>query len=71
MNIKTGFKVALLGFALSGFIVAMQTGTSSANSETQPPEAGKVSWIRDYEKGLALAKKADKPMLLMFQEIPG
>ena len=36
-----------------------------------PPELGKVSWERDYEKGVARAAKSGKPLLVLFQEVPG
>lgn len=37
----------------------------------QPVELGQVRWRRDFEKGLAEAKRSDKPALLLFQEVPG
>ena len=39
---------------------------------TDPPvELGKVDWHRDFDKGIALSKKAQKPIFLLFQEVPG
>lgn len=37
----------------------------------QPVELGQVRWRRDFKAGLKEAKKADKPVLLLFQEVPG
>lgn len=37
----------------------------------QPIELGQVRWRRDYEKALAEAEQANKPVLLLFQEVPG
>ena len=37
----------------------------------QRTELGKVSWYRDYDQALALAKKTGKPVLILFQEVPG
>jgi hypothetical protein len=35
------------------------------------PELGEVAWLRDHEGGLALAAEQGKPVLLLFQEVPG
>lgn len=37
----------------------------------QPEELGKVKWLRSYDKALAAAKQQKKPILIVFQEIPG
>jgi hypothetical protein len=37
----------------------------------QPVELGQVRWRRDFEAGLAEAKRTGKPALLLFQEVPG
>jgi hypothetical protein len=34
-------------------------------------ELGEVAWLRDYDRGLALAAEQGRPVLLLFQEIPG
>ena len=34
-------------------------------------ELGEVAWLRDYDRGLALAAEQRKPVLLLFQEVPG
>lgn len=34
-------------------------------------ELGEVAWLRDHDRGVALAAEQDKPVLLLFQEIPG
>ncbi len=36
-----------------------------------PVEVGKVNWGRDYEAALASSKESGKPVLLLFQEVPG
>lgn len=38
---------------------------------SQPEELGKVSWLRDFDKGLERAALEDKPVFLLFQEVPG
>ena len=35
------------------------------------PELGEVEWLRDHDRGLALAAEQGKPVLLLFQEVPG
>lgn len=34
-------------------------------------ELGDVVWLRDHDRGLALAAEQGKPVLLLFQEVPG
>lgn len=36
-----------------------------------PEELGKVAWLRDLEAGQKEAAKSGKPMLILFQEVPG
>ena len=38
---------------------------------SQPEELGKVTWLRDLAAGKAVAEKSGKPMLILFQEVPG
>jgi hypothetical protein len=35
------------------------------------PELGKVSWLRDLDTGLARARAENKPVLVLFDEVPG
>jgi hypothetical protein len=34
-------------------------------------ELGQVKWLRNFDEGKAQAKKEKKPVLVMFQEVPG
>ena len=34
-------------------------------------ELGAVAWLRDFERGLVAASEQGKPVLLLFQEVPG
>lgn len=36
-----------------------------------PTELGAVHWLRDLDAGTAEAKKSGKPILILFQEVPG
>jgi len=37
----------------------------------EPIELGQVHWLRDLDAGRAESQKSGKPMLLLFQEVPG
>ncbi len=39
--------------------------------DPQPEELGQVRWLRDLQAGQAEATKTGKPILLLFQEVPG
>lgn len=34
-------------------------------------ELGTVEWLRDYDRALEIAEQTDKPILILFQEVPG
>ncbi len=56
--------------ALAAGIVAM----AALGDETlpkQPVELGMVNWRRNYDEAAAEAKRAGKPLLILFQEVPG
>lgn len=38
---------------------------------SQPVELGQVEWIRDFDRGVETAKAQKKPLLVLFQEVPG
>ena len=40
-------------------------------ASNQPIELGKVKWNRDFQKSLAKAAQEDKPVFILFQEVPG
>lgn len=55
-----------LGLAIHHTIDKDDTAT-----DTRTEELGRVNWGRNLEAGLITATDADKPVLLLFQEIPG
>lgn len=56
---------------LASIVVACSVGHMVTQADdARRPEIGRVEWVRDYEAGRKLVS-ADKPMLLLFQEIPG
>lgn len=42
-----------------------------ATDAGNPRELGKVRWLRDHDEALATSKKTQKPVFLLFQEVPG
>ena len=57
----------VLALALCCLLVPL----GAAANEKRPEELGDVSWLRDLDKATAQAKKTGKPILLLFQEVPG
>ena len=45
--------------------------TVASTPDTNPEELGTVQWIRDFDQGIAEARKQDKPIFILFQEVPG
>lgn len=43
----------------------------TAAAQDAPKELGRVRWERRLEPALEQARAADRPVLLLFQEIPG
>ena len=62
MMIKTGIFSLLL-------TLSMMLPSPSTND--QPVELGKVNWLRDLDQGIAQARQQQKPVFLLFQEVPG
>ncbi len=61
-------KILTIWFMSIVFSLFAQERTSSKN---QSEELGKVSWYRDYDTALKLAQQENKPILILFQEVPG
>ena len=64
----TWIPIALASCSISSATVTAPTASTRPD---QPVELGMVEWGRDLEAGLDTAESADKPVLLLFQEIPG
>lgn len=58
MKIATLFLLILITFSLQA-------------QHIQPEELGTVQWLRNYDKALATAKQLNKPVFMLFQEVPG
>ena len=42
-----------------------------APSDKTPVELGTVTWLRDHDKAFAGAREVQRPVFLLFQEVPG
>lgn len=51
--------------------VAFLMAANAAAQTTAPVEFGAIAWQRDYEVARATAKEQRKPLLMLFQEVPG
>jgi len=65
----TRFKTVLLIIMVGSFL--QMSAQERTNALNQDEELGKVSWYRDYDAAVQQAKKQDKPILILFQEVPG
>ena len=62
----------MLSHTIKTLTLLLVLASSALAQGTQTPlELGKVTWVRDFEQGLARAKKEQKPVFLLFQEVPG
>lgn len=53
---------------LLGLTGALLLGIPAAGA---PRELGTIDWLRSLDEGVARAKEAERPVLLLFQEVPG
>ncbi|MEE9372428.1 MAG: VPGUxxT family thioredoxin-like (seleno)protein, type 2 [Saprospiraceae bacterium] len=61
------------------FVLVLFVFSFAVNSNAQlfkyadynPIELGKVHWLRNYDAALLKAEKVDKPVFILFQEVPG
>lgn len=54
--------------ALASLFVLVSSGLAA---DKKPVELGQVAWLRDYAAARKLARKQDKPILILFDEVPG
>ena len=58
-------------FLFATFFAVSLHAQDRTKVEGQRVELGKVSWYRDYDQALAQSVKTGKPVLILFQEVPG
>ena len=63
-------RLVVLGVA-AALLCAFLPTPQQSNPQRNPPELGRVNWGRDLDSALAESAKTGKPVLLLFQEIPG
>ena len=51
--------------------ISISQSLSPPGNSGQPEELGLVHWLRDLDAGQAEAQKTGKPLLILFQEVPG
>ncbi len=55
----------------TAILSAISVSCSAVEKSKNPVEAGSVNWLRSYPDALKLAKNEQKPLLILFQEVPG
>lgn len=56
---------------LAPLLIPLSMMSCTAAETSQPEEAGKVAWGRDFDAALSASKANKKPVFALFQEIPG
>ena len=54
-----------------GALSAACLATLMVQAGERPVELGRVDWLRDFDVALKRSKETTKPILLVFQEVPG
>ncbi len=63
-------KVALISIALLALLATAFPVNDDSNKST-PVELGLVQWNRDLEAAQKISESSGRPMLMLFQEVPG
>jgi hypothetical protein len=73
MNKIMRFVPPLLILTLCSLSLEEAKGQATAKSgkDRNPVELGAVHWLRGFDNAFEVAKKEDKPLLVLFQEVPG
>ncbi|AXT53688.1 thioredoxin family protein [Aquimarina sp. BL5] len=64
---SSNFQLTLFILLMSNLLLAQKT----TDPDNQSEELGKVRWLRNYDDVMTLAKKENKDVLILFQEVPG
>jgi len=77
LNSNSMYKVAIilsitfLGAGLAKKETQIKSPLNTITSIQQPKELGKVKWLRDIKTATAKSSNENKPIFLLFQEVPG
>ena len=52
-------------------LVSLSACSTPFRGDEAPIELGVISWNRDHDAAFSQAKQAERPVLILFQEIPG
>jgi hypothetical protein len=66
-----GAVLAASNLLASGHFFAAGGDSASEESAARPVELGAVAWGRDFDAAVREAHKTGKPLLVLFQEVPG
>ncbi|GLR18903.1 VPGUxxT family thioredoxin-like (seleno)protein, type 2 [Portibacter lacus] len=53
------------------YIFSFLLAFTGISTDKNPEELGKVHWMRDYDQALQKSKETNKPVFILFQEVPG
>ena len=57
---------------IAAMIVLLMGATAYGNrTANNPVEVGNVHWGRDFDAALKMSAESGKPVLVLFQEVPG
>ncbi len=65
------FRFLLLLLLLPACVGAKEKDTKAKPDLSKRVEVGKVKWGRDLDAALARSKNTGRPILILFQEVPG
>ena len=60
-----------VSLALSAATALLLGATPGTDVDHRPVELGRIEWLRDYDRGMSIARQTDKPVMLLFDEVPG
>ena len=66
-----GSKIRQTAVALPGILIMIGLANALVIDSDEIPEIGKVEWTSDLESAKQASAESGRPVLLLFQEIPG
>ena len=52
-------------------VLAIYASAYGSQAAQNPVEVGNVNWGRDFDAALKMSAESGKPLLVLFQEVPG
>jgi len=62
---------AFLAISALFILTPLSAQTFEARPTSNPVELGKINWLRNYDEAVAMSEKTNKPIFILFQEVPG